>query len=437
VIAVPDREETGMTRRILKWGLAALAVPLAATPAAADPVADFYKDRTMTLMVSAGVGGGYDLYARTVARHISKHLPGNPNIIVQNRVGAGGLVLANFMYNVAPRDGSVFAAVHRNMATDPLIGDKGDRIKYVATEFQWIGSANSEVSICASRSDSPVKTFQDAIENEIILGAEPNTDIEQFPVVMNNLIGTRFRVITGYPSGTGVNLAMERGEVQGRCGWSWSSFKAQRLDWMKSGQAHVFVQVALKKHPDIPEVPLVMDYVKDPDAVRALRLIFSRQQFGRPFFAPPGVPGERVAALRKAFSATMKDPEFIAEIEKQNLELDPMDGGELQALVEDLYTTPKAVVDLAIRATQPQAQLAKAEIKILTHKGPIAEVAKGGQEVVFTHGGNKVKTTVSGSRTQISVAGKKADRKQLKAGMTCSFTYPGAGQEASKIDCEG
>jgi tripartite-type tricarboxylate transporter receptor subunit TctC len=424
-------------KSLLRWGVAALAVPFAASAASADAVSDFYKGRTVTLMVSAGAGGGYDAYARTVARHIARHIPGNPNIIVQNRPGAGGLVLANFMYNVAPKDGSVFGAVHRNMPTDPLIGEKGKRIKYDATRFLWLGSANSEVSICASRADSPIKTFGDAIEKPIILGAESNTDIEQFPIVMNNLIGTKFKIITGYPSGTAVNLAMERGEVQGRCGWSWSSFKSQKLDWMKKGSAYVFVQVSLKKHPDIPEVPLVMDFVKEKENVQALKLVFSRQEFGRPYFAPPRLPADRAAALRKSFWDTMTDKRFVADIDKQKLELNPMKGEELETLIAELFATPRPVVARAIAATHPKGKLAKASVKMLVHKGRIEKLNKGGREVVFGHDGKSVKTSISGSRTKISVAGKKGDRKALKPGMTCSFTYPGAGQESSSIDCDG
>ena len=418
-------------------GMAALAVPLMSGSASADSVSDFYKGRTVTLMISAGAGGGYDLYARTVGRHIGRHIPGNPSIVAQNRPGAGGLVLANYMYNIVPKDGSVFGAVHRNMATDPLIGEKGNKIKYDAAKFNWLGSANSEVSICASRSDSPVKTFQDAIDRQIILGAESNTDIEQFPIVMNNLIGTKFKVITGYPSGTAVNLAMERGEVQGRCGWSWSSFKSQKMDWVKKGFAHVFVQIALKKHADLPDVPLVMDYVKDPDSVRALKLIFSRQEFGRPFFAPPGLPKERAAALRAAFWMTMQDPLFIKDIEKQKLELDPMKGEDLQALIEDLYTSPPKVVRAAIDATHSKGKLAKAKISLITHKAKIEEVVKGGRSIVFLNNGKKVKANISGSKTAVMIGGKKADRKQIKAGMNCSITYPGPGQQATKVDCAG
>ncbi|MDA1325350.1 MAG: hypothetical protein O3C34_11435 [Proteobacteria bacterium] len=424
-----------MKNLFTRWGLAALAIPLMSISANAESVSDFYKGRTISLIISAGAGGGYDSYGRTVARHITRHIPGNPSIIAQNRPGAGGLVMANYMYNIVPKNGSVFGAVHRNMPTDPLIGEKGNKIKYDPIKFNWLGSANSEVSICASRSDSPVKTFQDAIDKQIILGAEANSDIEQFPVVMNNLIGTKFKIITGYPSGTAVNLAFERGEVQGRCGWSWSSFKSQKMDWLKNGFAHVFVQIALKKHRDMPDVPLVMDYVKDPDAVQALKLIFSRQEFGRPFFAPPGVPKERVAALRAAFWETMEDPLFIKDIEKQKLELNPMNGEDLQALIVDLYKSPRNVVQSAIDATHPQTKLAKAKIRLITQKGRIEEVVKGGRSIVFLHGGKKLKANISGSKTAVMIGGKKANRKEIKVGMNCSVTYPGPGQQANKVDC--
>jgi hypothetical protein len=209
------------------------------------------------------------------------------------------------------------------------------------------------------------------------------------------------------------------------------------MHWIKSGFAHVFVQIALKKHADIPDVPLVMDYVKDPDAIQALKLIFSRQEFGRPYFAPPGLPADRAAALRAAFWKTMKDPEFAKDIDKQKLELNPMNGEDLQALIEDLFKSPPKVVQAAIRATHPQTALAKAKIVLVTHKGKIEEVQKGGRAIVFLHDGKKVKAGISGSKTAVMVGGKKAKRDAIKVGMNCSVTYPGPGQPATKVDCGG
>ena len=414
------------------------AAVISAAPAIADEVADFYKGKSITLFVSAGAGGGYDAYARTLARHINRHIPGNPSIVVQNKPGAGGLVAANFMYNVAAKDGSVFGAIHRNMPTDPLIGDKGDKIKYDSLKFNWLGSINDEVSVCGAWKGAPVTTLKGAMEKELILGAETNTDIEQFPIVMNNMIGTKFKIITGYKSGTDVNLAMQRGEVQGRCGWSWSSVKSQYLDRIKSKDLFLFVQIAFAKHPDLPDIPLVMDFVKNKDDLQALKIIFARQQFGRPYFAPPGVPPVRVAALRKAFMATMKDAAFVKDIEKQKLELNPLSGEKMQAMVEDLFQSPKAVVQLAQDALKPKVKLARAVLpKTVTDKGKVSKVGDGGREISFMASGKQSNAKISGSRTKITVGGKSAKRNALKAGMTCQVTYTGAGSEASKIDCEG
>jgi tripartite-type tricarboxylate transporter receptor subunit TctC len=416
-----------------------LAAGLAASQsAAADTVADFYKGRSVTLMVSAGAGGGYDAYARTLGRHIARHIPGNPSIVVQNRPGAGGLVAANYMYNVAVKDGSVFGAIHRNMPTDPLIGNKGNKIKYKTREFNWIGSLNDEVSICAHWKGAPISSLKEAMEKEIILGAESNTDIEQFPVVLNNMIGTRFKIITGYRSGTDVNLAMQRGEVQGRCGWSWSSFKSQYLQRWKNGEIFPFAQIAFAKHPDLPRIPLVMDFVKSANDKKALKIIFARQAFGRPYFAPPGVPKDRVAALRTAFTATTRDPAFVKDIDRQKLELNPMSGEQLQALIEELFDSPKEILDLAQQALLPRVALAKAKlVPLKKDKGKVAEVQKGGRSIVFMVGGKKVKAKISGSRTRIKIGGKDAKRGALKAGMTCQVSYPAPGQEATRVECDG
>jgi len=424
-----------MDARLTRFAAFAAALPALAAAAQADEVADFYKGRTVTMIVSAGAGGGYDAIGRTVSRHMQKHLPGNPSFINQNKVGAGGLVLANWMYNVAPKDGSVIGAVHRSVPTDPLLGVKG--VKYDPVKFNWLGSVNNEVSVCVSWQGKGVDTVQDAMQRKLITGAQANTDIETFPIVLNNVIGTNFSVITGYPSGTAVNLAMERGEVNGRCGWSWSSVKSQHLDWVKNGTINILLQISLKKHPELPEVPLVMDFVKSDDDRKALALLFSRQVFGRPFFAPPGVPKARVAALRKAFDATMKDPAFIADIEKQKLEMNPLGGDEMQAHIAEVYQTPKHIVARAVDATKSKVALAKAKVEMLDHKGTIAEIIKGGRTLVFTLDGKKVKTKVSGSRTAITVGGKKAKRKAIRVGMSCRFVYSGAGEESKSIDCDG
>lgn len=325
--------------------LAILSAAIAGPVAAQEP-AEFYKGKTVNLYIGYSAGGGYDVYARMLSRYLGKHIPGNPEIVPNNMPGAGSLRLANWLYNVAPKDGSVLGAVSRGSAFEPLLVGKGTQ--FDASKFNWIGSANNEVSVCVAWESANVDTLADLRKKELVVGGTGGAaDTDQFPKVINAVLGTKMRLVTGYPGGNDINLAMERGEVQGRCGWSWSSVVSTRADWLKSGKIKVLVQLALKKHEDLPKVPLVMDLADTPQEKQILRLIFARQTMGRPYVAPPGVPKERVKVLREAFMATMKDPAFRAEAEKAKLEIDPVSGEEVQEIVEEAYTAPKAVVERA------------------------------------------------------------------------------------------
>jgi tripartite-type tricarboxylate transporter receptor subunit TctC len=350
-----DQEDKGMGEA-LRSMLAAAALAMALlSPAAADSVADFYKGKTVELYIGYSAGGGYDVYARLLARHIGKHIPGNPTIVPKNMTGAGSLKLANWLYNVAPKDGTVFGMIGRGTGFDPLFGIKGAQFK--GTQFNWIGSANDEVSICVSWHTSDVKTFDDLLTKELIVGGTgASADTDQFPKIMNAVLGTRMRIITGYPGGNDVGLAMERGEVKGRCGWSWSSVKATHQPWLDEKKINVLVQLALHKHPDLSNVPLVVDLAKSEADKRTMRLLFARQSLGRPFLAPPGVPAERIAALRKAFMDAMNDKELLADAERSKLEITPVSGEEIQKLVEEVYDTPAAI-------TKRAAELLKVEKK--------------------------------------------------------------------------
>ncbi|MEE8559803.1 MAG: tripartite tricarboxylate transporter substrate-binding protein [Alphaproteobacteria bacterium] len=415
-------------------GLAAALAALSALPASAASVADFYKGKTIKFIISSSPGGGYDAYGRTLTRHLGRHIPGNPRFVPQNMPGAGGIKAANFLFNVAPKDGSVFGGVHRGIAMEPLFGNK--QAKYQANEFNWLGSVNNEVSVCVSWGTVPVKTIQDAFKTELIIGGSGANDTEAFPAVLNNVIGTKFKIISGYPSGTAVNLAMERREVDGRCGWSWSSVKTQKSDWIKNKTVNILLQMSLAKHPELPDVPLVMDFAKSDADKEVLKLVFARQVMGRPYLAPPGIPPERVAALRAAFDATMKDPKFIADIKKQKLELAPVSGTEIQKLVARIYATPKSVIARTEDAYKYRGPVVKVKVELVKHKGTITETKKGGRRLSLKLGDGKVvKTKVSGSRTAVVIGGKKDKRKNIKVGMVCEFTYPGPGQEAKKVDC--
>jgi len=318
------------------------AMALAPSTARAQSPADFYKGRNVDLYVGYSVGGAYDLYARVIARHLGKHIPGNPTIVPKNMEGAGSLRLANWIYKVGPKDGSALGTIGRGTAFDPLLGSRG--AQFQADKFTWIGSANNEVSVCVAWKTSGITSLEQTLSKELIVGGTGQAaDTDQFPRILNGVLGTKFKIVTGYPGGNDVTMAMERGEVNGRCGWSWSSVLATHKRWVDDKSIAVLAQLSLSKHPDLPDVPLIMDFAKSEDQQQIFKLIFARQVMGRPYLAPPGVPADRAAALRQAFMDTMKDPEFLAEAEKSQLEITPVPGEEVEKLVKDLYQTPKAI----------------------------------------------------------------------------------------------
>ncbi len=309
----------------------------------AQSPADFYKGKTVDLMIGYSVGGGYDVYARLIARYLGRHIPGNPTVTPKNMEGAGSLRLANWLYNVAPKTGLVIGTIGRGTGFDPMLGSKN--AQFDGTKFNWIGSANNEVSVCVVWNGRGKATkFEDLLTKELNVGGTgAAADTDQFPRIINGVLGTKMKIITGYPGGNDVNLAMERGEVDGRCGWSWSSVKSTRANWVGDKKITILMQLALAKHPDLPDVPLIVDLAKSDEQRQILKLIFARQPLGRPFLAPPGVPADRVEALRKAFMDTMADKEFLAEAEKAKLEITPIAGEAVQQLVTEVYQTPAAV----------------------------------------------------------------------------------------------
>ena len=321
---------------------AALLTVLQASSASAQAPADFYRGKTIELYINVSVGGGYDLYARMVARHLGKHIPGNPTVLPKNMEGGGGMRLANWLYNVGPKDGTALGAVARAMAFEPLLGNKG--AQYDGRKFNYIGSANDEVSVCVAWHTSGVKTFADAQKTQLVVGTGGvSDDTYQYPAILNHMFGAKFKMVPGYPGGNDINLAMERGEVQGRCSIPWSTVKATRRFWIDENKVNLLMQYSLAKHADLPDVPLVMDLAKTEEQQTILKLIFGRQVMGRPYVAPPDVPKERVAMLRKAFADTMADKEFLAEAEKAKFEVTPVSGDKIESLVQEVYrsTTPE------------------------------------------------------------------------------------------------
>lgn len=322
----------------------AIAAIIALLPcsAFAQSPAEFFKGKTIDLYIAYSVGGGYDLYARMVARHLGKHIPGNPLVVPKNMEGAGGLRMANWMYQAAPRDGTALGAGSRSVAFEPMLGNKA--AQYDATKFTWIGSANDEVSVCVSWHTSGVATFEDVLTKELTVGSTgQGDDTFQFPRFVNNVLGTKFKMITGYPGGNDVSLALERQEVGGRCGWSWSSVKSIRMSWVTEKKINLLMQFSLAKHADLPDVPLIMDLAKTDEQRQMFRLIFARQVMGRPFQGPPGIPLERLRVLQQAFMDTVKDKEFLAEAEKGQFEITPVSGEAIEKLLADVFKTPPEI----------------------------------------------------------------------------------------------
>ena len=331
-----------IARLVLAIGIVLIS-PVMAT---AQSVADFYKGKTVDLYVGYSVGGAYDLYARMLARHMGKHIPGNPNVIPKNMEGAGSLRLANWLYNVAPKDGLAFGIIGRGTGFDPLLGNKA--AQFDGNKFTWLGSANNEVSVCVAWNTSGITKFEDLQTKELIVGGtSTSADTDQFPRIVNGVLGTKMKVVTGYPGGNEVGLAMERGEVKGRCGWSWSSVKSTHQRSLDEKKFSILVQLALEKHPELQDVPLVIDLAKTDEQRQILKLIFARQAMGRPFVAPPNIPQDRTEALRSAFMATMQDKDFLADAEKVQMEINPVPGDKVQALVKEIYSAPPEIAKKA------------------------------------------------------------------------------------------
>ena len=315
--------------------------------ARAAEVAPFFAGKTLRVLVGFSPGGGYDLYARELARYMGRHIPGNPTVVVQNMPGAGSLKAVNYLYNAAPRDGTVIATFARGIVFEPLIG-RPDGAQFEATKFNWIGSVSNEVGVCGIMSSRSVASWQDMLTKRTLIGASgAGADSDAFSIVLRNLFHLPMKIVTGYPGGADMNLAMERGEIDGRCGWSWSSILSTKRDWLVNKQIQITVQIALAKHEDLPDVPLIMDLVNDQQRSAALKVIVSRQSIARPFAAPPEVPTERIDALRRAFDQTAADPNFLAEMHRDALEVRPVAGAEVQKLMEEIYASPPEAVKLA------------------------------------------------------------------------------------------
>ena len=321
--------------------LAALVVSGGLSSVRADPVEDFYRGKSIDLYIGFTVGGGYDLYARLVGRFLGEHIPGKPRVVPKQMTGAGSRVLTNFMYSVAPKDGTALATVDQSVALEQAIGDPG--IQFDAAKFTWIGNPAADNNTTATWFTTGVKTIEDARRTEVVVGATGNNTSSQYPLVMNQMVGTKFKIIMGYPGGADINLAMEKGEVGARGSNSWEGWKSTKPEWVKDHKINVLVQIGLTKAPDLPDVPLLMDLATNDQDRTALRLLSAPATIGRPLFSTPGVPPERVQALRDAFDATMRDPAFLAAAQQAGLAVNPVSGSELQKIVGEIIGAPDEV----------------------------------------------------------------------------------------------
>lgn len=335
-------------------GLAALVLTSLGVgfASAQDAVSQFYKGKTVTIVVGSSPGGGYDLYGRLLARVLGKHIPGNPSVIVTNMPGAASNVAAAYIYNVAPKDGAYIGAIFMGAVVDPLFSDKA-RLTHDVTKFNFIGNANKDAYVCLVRADAPVINFADAFDKELILGASAEgASTRDFPTLLRNLLGVKFKIVAGYPGTREINLALEKGEVQGGCGQTWSSVTATYPAWFRDGLVKPLVQEDSAGYPDLNKmgVPLAREFAKTPEQRQILDLVHSQAAFGRPYVVAPGVPQERVEALRKAFMAAMQDPDLVAEAKRIKVDIAPTPGDELQVMIDKIYATPAEVVAKARQA---------------------------------------------------------------------------------------
>jgi tripartite-type tricarboxylate transporter receptor subunit TctC len=328
------------------------SVALGSIPASA---ADFFAGKTMEFVIGGYPGGGFDIYIRTLARHINRHIPGNPTIVVKNMPGAGSVKAGHYIQTIAPKDGTSIGGVTPGAIINPLLSDKKDSL-FDPTKVTWLGTANSGTRICATFASSKIKSFDDALTHTTKLGGVSVGDaVHDYAFMVKRTTKAQIDVVAGYKGTLDLTLAMERGEIDGVCGWDWSSAKAQKPDWIKDGKLNLLAQIGLEDNPELTQrgVPNLSRFMKDDNARKVMELIVSQQNFSRPYFMPTGVPADRVNLLRTAFDATMTDPQFLADSEKMRIDISPLPGAKVQDLVTKLYATPKDIVEGAKAAIKP------------------------------------------------------------------------------------
>lgn len=332
-----------MGTSICKLLMGACVAAFVASPSNADPIEDFYKTHPITIVVGYSAGGGFDLYARGFAKYLRNNIPGSPTVVVQNMPGAGSLTATNYIYNVAPKDGTVIGLA-RAPVMELLAGTSSSA--FDPRKLAWLGNGATELTVCALLSNPEVRTISDAQTHSFTLaGLGPGSDEDMFTKVLNELFGLKARLINGYRGGAEAVLAVERGEVDGRCGWSYSSIAVAKPEWIREKRLKIMASLTPERVPSLPDTPAIMEFAKTEKQRQILGLVIGSQILGRPLFAPPGIPPERLAALRKAFEMTMKDPGFVADRLAANEEVNPTSASDVEALLTKLFATPKDLVD--------------------------------------------------------------------------------------------
>jgi tripartite-type tricarboxylate transporter receptor subunit TctC len=336
--------------RFLIPAAAVLALAVPSATAGAQSAAEFFKGKTVEIRVGHGAGGGYDLYTRVLARHMAGHLQGKPTMVVKNMPGAGGLKLAGFLAQGAARDGTIFGLFDRGGVIEPLLGNKA--AQFDARKFNPVGSIGKQVATCAAWHKAKVLTIDAVLKSPLLVGGTGPSATTTYPAILNAVLGTKFKIISGYKGSQEILGAMEKGEVEGVC-LSWPTLKAAKPDWVRDKFLVPLIQISFARHPDLKDVPMLAEVVKDDDSRRMLTFFFAPNEFGRPYFAPPEVPADRIDALRRGFDATMKDARFLGDATKAKMEVDPITGEAMAKLIDELYATPKNLTDRVAKALEP------------------------------------------------------------------------------------
>ncbi len=413
--------------------LAGIAMGAAQTASAVE----FYKGKRISVIVGYTAGGGYDTYSRLLGRHMEKHIPGNPSIIVKNMAGAGSVKAAAYIATIAPKDGTVFGTFSRSITLSKLL--QLIKVPFDPFKMTWLGSLSShkdDAYMIVVRADTPYKTIKDLQDPGMPVAhfsatAHGSTSYD-VPFMLKTVLGLRIKIIAGYPGSRQGALALDRNETNG-IGQGLSSIRATQPHWIKDKKVRFLLQYGrITRHPDYPNVPTGREMAPNAEALSLIKLQEVPLYMARPYAAPGGIPAAQAKTLRKAFMATAKDPAFVKAGKRLKIDISPIDGDKVAAILDDLKKTPPAVLAKykAIMASRPP-------IPLVTHTGPVTATKKGGRRVFISYKGKEVKAKVSGSRTKVTIDGKKAKRKAIKVGMTCTFTYASAGSTAKKIDCKG